>query len=61
MITGRISFDRLLDIARLSAIFHLRPADKPIALTGSVNSADNGLSNMSKRMDEVGGKFEVDS
>ncbi len=43
MITGRISFDRLMDIARLSAVFHVRPADKPMVLTGSVNSAGDAV------------------
>ncbi|MGH7496050.1 MAG: SBBP repeat-containing protein [bacterium] len=56
MITGWIHFDRLLDIARLSSIFHVRPADKPVVLTGGVTSAGDGV----LRADQARGNFGVD-
>jgi hypothetical protein len=56
MITGWIPFDRLLDIARLASIFHIRPVDKPIVLTGSVNSAGDAV----LRADQARGNFGVD-
>jgi hypothetical protein len=56
MITGWISFDRLLDIARLSSIFHIRPVDKPVVLTGDVTSAGDAI----LRADLARSNFGVD-
>jgi hypothetical protein len=47
MISGWVPYDRIDDIAKLSPIFHIRPVDRPIAMTmaasGEVTSAGDAI------------------
>ncbi|MDZ7319574.1 MAG: choice-of-anchor J domain-containing protein [candidate division KSB1 bacterium] len=42
-ITGWLPYDRIIEVARLTPIFHIRPTDKPEILTGAVTTEGDGI------------------